>query len=249
MDVLGLVPFFVGVALLVFGLVSVSIYYGQATPPTIGGNEVMAAYQCTQGYAVGSCPILSDSWSGTLVDPSPHLIGGLGDIWKLQGASADTCGLPATYLLNLPLTSPNGTQSQVGGTNEPAYVPLGSQVKGIITYGNLVYAYTSSTYNIADGCGGNDLASVVGTAVQGTITYTSSGTRTLVLGTGATYSFSGVNEYMASLLAGGFLSVGGFLWAFGQTLGIWRQERPARIVSSPTVAPESEDGVPGHDPS
>ena len=204
---------------MVIGLVSVTAYYGQAKAQTISGNEVMAAYECSQSYAVGSCPVISDDWSGTLVNPSPNLIGGIPAIWKLLGTNADTCGLPATYLLNLPSSAGDGTLGQVGGTNEPPYVPLGQQVKGVITYGSLVYAYTSETYTIADGCSGNGLATSVGGPPQGTITYTSGGTKLVILGTGLSYDFSNVNLYFAVLIGGAYLTILGFLLRFGYILG------------------------------
>ena len=209
------IPFLLGVGLLVFGLVSVILYYGQPKPQTVGGTSVMSAWECTGGYGVGSCPIIANNWTGTLVYPSPGLVGGLAEIWRLQGTSADTCGLPATYLLNLPMTTSNGTTSEVGGTPEPPYVPLGHGVEGVITYGSLVYAYTSDRYTIADGCSGKTLANFAGPPVQGTITYTLDGTRTLVLGTGGTYDFSAVNGYLAVLIPGGFVTIFGFYWAFG----------------------------------
>lgn len=211
------VPFFIGLGLLVFGLVSVGVYYGHPKPQTIGGNEVMEASACSQSYAVGSCPVVSYDWSGTLVYPSPGLAGGLADIWRLQGTSLDTCGLPATYLLNLP--GPGNSTSV--NPDEPPYVPLGQEVKGVITYGSLVYAYTSDTYTFADGCSGTNLSSVSAAPLQGTITYSSDGTRTLVLGSDTGYNFSSLNWYMTALLSGGFLVMLGFFLAFARRVGVY----------------------------
>jgi hypothetical protein len=216
-----MVPFLIGLGLLVFGLVSVGVYYGHPKPQTIGGNEVMEASHCSQSYAVGSCPVVSYDWTGTLVYPSPGAAGGLVDIWKLQGTSLDTCGLPATYLLNLP--GPNNATS--ANPNEPPYVPLGQGIEGVITYGTLVYAYTSATYTFADGCSGTNLSSAPAVTLQGTITYTSDGTRTLVLGSNTGYNFSSLNWYMTALLSGGFLVMLGFFLAFASRMGLYPEPK------------------------
>jgi hypothetical protein len=212
-----LIPFVIGIALLTFGLVSVIVYYHQAKPATISGTEVMEAAGCSGGYAVGSCPVLSDNWVGTLVYPSPGLTGGLVSIWGLQAGSMpiDTCGLPATYLVNLPTSSVNATSS----STQPPYIPLGPEIKGIITYGDLLYVYTSATYNAADGCSGSNLATASNSLLHATITYTSSGEHVLALGSGFGYMFPPIDQLMASLIAGGLLTIFGFFVAFGDAMG------------------------------
>ncbi len=216
-DYRSLIPFVIGLALLTFGLVSVFVYYHQSKPATISGTEVMEAAECSGGYAVGSCPVLTYNWSGTLVYPSPGLTGGLVSIWGLQAGSTpiDTCGLPATYLVNLPTTAVNVTSS----STQPPYIPLGSEIKGIITYGDLLYVYTSATYNAADGCSGSNLATASNSLLHATITYTSSGQQVLALGSGFNYKFPPIDELMITIIAGGLLTMFGFFVAFGETMG------------------------------
>ena len=212
-----LVPFVVGLALLTFGIVSIYVYYGQAKPATIRGTEVMEAADCSGGYAVGSCPVLTDSWTGTLEYPSPGLTGGLVSIWGLSAGSTpiDTCGLPATYEVNLPTSAANVTSSSA----EPPYIPLGPDIKGVISYGDLLYVYTSATYNAADGCSGSNLATASNSLVHATITYTSSGQQVLALGSGFDYRFPPIDELMVSVIAGGLLMMFGFFVAFGDKMG------------------------------
>ncbi len=218
-DYLRLLVLVIGVGLLAFGVTSTLAFYDQPKPSTISGTEVMEASQCSGGYAVGSCPVVSDNWVGTLVSPAPGLTGGLVSIWGLSAGAIpiDTCSLPATYLVDLPTTT-NSTQTSTGGPTEPPYIPLSPQIKGIITYGSLLYVYTSARYNAADHCSGSNLATSSNSLLSATITYSSNGPRVLALGSGFDYRFQPIDGYLGSTMAGASLTMVGFFLLLGDPM-------------------------------
>ncbi len=209
-------PLVVGLSILAIGLAGVVLYYTTPKQPEISGDQVIELSQCSQGYAEGYCPVASLDWSGSLVSPSSVASPNTIEIWGLQGADPDTCGLPATYTSNIPV----GTSGAQGGSQvAPLYEPLGQAIKGVFIYGSTVFFYTTDTYTLADGCSGQNLASSTVAPVQGTITYLQSGSQTTTLGTSATYNFASLNPLMALIVAGGFLGSFGFFLASDKFVG------------------------------
>lgn len=219
-DYLRLLILAVGVGLLAFGVASTIAFYNQKGPSTISGSEVMEAAQCSGGYAAGSCPVVSDDWSGTLVSPEPGLADGVVSIWGLSAGSTpvDTCTLPATYLVDLPTTTSNSTQASAQNPSEPPYVPLNPQIRGMIIYNSQLYVYTSARYDAADGCSGSNLATASSSLVSATITYTSNGPRVLQVGSGLEYMFGPLDGYLGSIMIGSSLAILGSFLIFGDSI-------------------------------
>jgi len=187
----------VGAALLVSGAVLVFAYFHTSRQVQIQGNQVVDLTRCSGGYASGECPVTDFAWAGVLVNPAPN--GSLRSIWGLNvdqplSQRPLTCGLPATYSTNIPVSGAG-----------PMYMPVGSGLTGVTASGSTVYVYTGSRYTLADSCGGDTYARLGNVPVKVNAQYSTGSTQVLQSSTFG-YDFSQLTGYWSVIEAGLFLA-------------------------------------------